>query len=121
MIRYNISSRIISAAGILATMGDVGRSSPSDEDDNDSSNSNSGDDGTASGVPSESDNNMSGNESEATSSLDGSTWSFPEPDGTNWNPMIPRTSWAIHVGNAPYAGSPALITPRPEGSKTSMD
>jgi hypothetical protein len=51
-------------------------------------------------------------------SPDGSAWSFPSSDGTNWNPIIPCTSRAVPVGNTPYAGSPALITPCPEGSRT---
>jgi hypothetical protein len=63
----------------------------------------------------------SGEQSDAPSSQDGSAWSFPESDGTNWNPLIPRLSWAVPVGNNPYAGSPALITPRPAGANTTME
>ncbi len=103
-------------------MGGAGRSSLLDSDDNESgSDDNSDDNAEDSVVPSGSDNEIPGVESEAPSSPDGSAWSFPESDGTNWNQMIPRTSWAVPVGNTPYAGSPALITPRPEGSTTSID
>jgi hypothetical protein len=63
----------------------------------------------------------SGNESNAPSSPTGSAWSFPESDGTNWNAIVPRSSWAVPVGNIPYTGSPALITPCPEGATTSRD
>ncbi len=59
--------------------------------------------------------------SDTPSSSGGSAWSFPESDGTNWNPLIPRSSWAVPVGNTPYAGSPALVTPRPEGATTTLD
>lgn len=70
--------------------------------------------------PSGSDNETHGHESDVPSSPDGSAWSFPDSDGTNWNQMIPRTSWAVPVGNMPYAGSPALITPRPQGTTTTL-
>jgi hypothetical protein len=69
----------------------------------------------------ESGDEASSNESNAPSSPTGSAWSLPESDGTNWNAIIPRSSWAVPIGNLPYAGSPALITPRPAGATTTRD
>jgi hypothetical protein len=71
--------------------------------------------------PSRSDDEILGNKSEAPGSPDGSSWSFPDSDGTHWNQIIPRTSWAVPVGNSPYSGSSALITPRPEGATTTLE
>jgi hypothetical protein len=68
-----------------------------------------------------SDDKTSGYDSHAPSSPDGSAWSFSGTDGTNRSPIIPRTAWAVHVGNTPYAGSPALVTPCPQGATTTVD
>ncbi|ERF76840.1 hypothetical protein EPUS_07630 [Endocarpon pusillum Z07020] len=107
----------IQVAGILAGMGstvllvELGGNDPSGGDDK---NENSGGDEDGSDA-------VSGSESDTSSTSGGSFWSYPETDGTNWNPLIPRSSWAIPVGNTPYAGSPALVTPRPEGATTTLD
>jgi hypothetical protein len=69
--------------------------------------------------PIESGCNDSEIDSDASGSKDGSAWSFPDTDGTNWSNIIPRSSWVVPVGNTPYAGSPALVTPRPAGESTS--
>lgn len=103
------------------------RTDPSTQDDGEglgddaSGGSYRGDDETVSEEVSDSDRETSEDGSDAPSSPDGSAWSYPGTDGTNWNPIIPRTSWAVPVGNHPYAGSPALITPRPEGASTTLD
>ncbi len=93
---------------------------PSDGHDN-NGHDDAGEDEEKSGSVSSSDDEASADESKAPSSPDGSAWSFPESDGTNWNPIIPRSSWAVPVGNIPYAGSPALVTPRPGDATTTVD
>lgn len=79
-----------------------------------------GDQAHGSDEGSKSSSEDSGEKSMAPSSAGGSAWSYPGADGTNWNAIIPRVSWTVPVGNTPPAGSPALVTPRPEGATTSL-
>ena len=124
---------LLSVAGILAGMGTTarpgrqGNNASSDRHDDDivDDDEQGQDDSTLDEESSEElsklDDEVFGSESRATSSHEGSAWSFPESDDTNWNPIIPRSSWAVPVGNTPYASSPAVVTPRPEGATTTLD